>query len=83
MTLRSFAGFELVKIGRAEVRKSGQERIFHPLRSSALHRILTSSEQACRSRCRDRFEFAAKGSEEMETEEELSLQNETMSLRWK
>jgi len=36
-----------------------------------------------RSRCRDRFEFAAKGSEEMETEEELSLQNETMSLRWK
>jgi hypothetical protein len=81
MTVRSFAGFELVKIGRAEVRKSGQERIFHPLRSSALHRILTSSEQACRPRCRDRFEFAATGSEEMETEEELSLWNETMSLR--
>jgi hypothetical protein len=33
-----------------------------------------------RPRRRDRFEFAAMGSEEMETEEELSLQNETMSL---
>jgi hypothetical protein len=34
-----------------------------------------------RSRRRDRFEFAAKGSEEMETEKEMSLWNETMSLR--
>jgi hypothetical protein len=36
-----------------------------------------------RSRCRDRFEFAAKGSEEMEPEEEMSLQNEKMDLRCK
>jgi hypothetical protein len=33
------------------------------------------------SRRRDRFEFAAKGSGEMETEEEMSLWNEMMSLR--
>jgi len=36
-----------------------------------------------RSRCRGRFGFAAKGSEEMEPEEEMSLQNEKMVLRWK
>jgi hypothetical protein len=34
-----------------------------------------------RSRCRDRFEFAAKGSEEMEPEEEMSLRDEVMVLR--
>jgi hypothetical protein len=36
-----------------------------------------------RSRCRDRFEFAARKSEEMEPEEEMSLQNENMVLRKK
>jgi hypothetical protein len=36
-----------------------------------------------RSRCRDRFEFSATGSEEMEPEEEMSLQNAKMGLRWK
>jgi hypothetical protein len=43
--------------------------------------IRPRSSRSWRSRCRDRLELAAKGSEEMEPEEEMPLREETRVLR--